>query len=207
MTTLLLVRHAHTAANDLYARPLMSGWADVPLSARGLVQLDALAAADFGPLAPVIYTSDRVRALRTAASFARGRPIVPLRALREISCGEVDGWRVSAVQERYPALWERNMEQPDPDFRWPGGESYREFRQRVVRAMRGIAARHRGQRVAVVTHTGVIAQVANLAHGLSAGDWKRWRAANASVTTVEWDEDDRVRVLRFSASAGRSPGE
>jgi broad specificity phosphatase PhoE len=200
MTTLLLVRHAHTAANDLERKPVMSGWADVPLSTRGVKQLTTLASADLGEVAPVIYSSDSIRTLHTAGSFAQGRRIVPLRSLREISCGDVDGWRVATVQERYPELWQRNLAQNDPDFRWPGGESYRELRTRVLRAMRGIASRHRGERVAVVTHTGVITQVMNHAKGLSPANWKRWRAANASVTTIEWDDDDRVRVIRFSAT-------
>lgn len=203
MTTLLLVRHAHTAANDLYARPLMSGWADVPLSPRGEGQLEALRVYDFGAVAPVIYASDRIRTMRTAEAFANGRRILPLRSLREISCGETDGWRVSTVQERYPELWARNMAEDDDEFCWPGGESYRELQTRVIHAMRGIAARHPGERVAIVTHTGVITQVVNLAHGLPPARWKRWRAANASVTTVEWDANDRVRVVKFSAATER----
>ncbi|HYC89092.1 MAG TPA: histidine phosphatase family protein [Thermoanaerobaculia bacterium] len=196
-TTLLLLRHAHTEANEHGSTPRMAGWCDIPLSDRGEAQLDALRRVSLGELAPLIYSSTAPRATRTAAAAGRGRRIVPLRSLREISCGEVEGWLVTDVARRHPDLWRRNLAQDDPDFGWPGGESYRKFRQRVLRALRGIAARHCGERVLVTTHAGAIAQVVGHAKGVSAARWECYRPANCSVTTVECDEDGTIRVLDF----------
>ncbi|HEX9982484.1 MAG TPA: histidine phosphatase family protein [Thermoanaerobaculia bacterium] len=197
VTTLLLLRHAHTEANEYGSTPRMAGWCDTPVSNRGEAQLDALRRVSLGPLAPLVYSSTAPRAIRTAAAAARGRRIVPLRSLREISCGEVEGWLITEVARRYPDSWRRNLAQDDPDFGWPGGESYRRFRERVLGGLRGIAARHRGTRVLVATHAGAIAQVVGHAEGVSPARWECYRPANCSVTTIEVEDDGTIRVLDF----------
>jgi broad specificity phosphatase PhoE len=196
-TTLLLLRHVHTEANEHGTTPRMAGWCDIPVSEQGEAQLDALRRASLGDLAPLVYSSTSSRAIRTAAAAARGRRVVPLRSLREISCGEVEGWLIADVARRHPESWRRNLAQDDPDFAWPGGESYREFRERVLRALRGIAARHRGARVLVTTHAGAIAQVVGHARGVPAARWECFRPANCSVTTVECDDGGAIRVLEL----------
>ncbi|HYO75872.1 MAG TPA: histidine phosphatase family protein [Thermoanaerobaculia bacterium] len=196
-TTLLLLRHAHTEANEHGSSPRMAGWCDIAVSAQGEAQLAALRRVALGALAPLVYSSTSPRALRTAAAAARGRRVVPLRSLREISCGDVEGWLIKDVMRSHPELWERNMAQDDPDFGWPGGESYARFRARVLRALRGIAARHRGERVLVATHAGAIAQVAGHIDGVTAARWELHRPANCSVTTVECDRDGTMRLIEF----------
>lgn len=176
----------------------MAGWVDIDVSARGEAQLDALRAADLGDLGPVVYASSSTRALRTAAAAAHGRRIITLRSLREIGCGDVDGWLLADVASRFPELWERNLAQNDPDFRWPGGESYRHFRVRITRALRAIAAQERGQRVLVATHAGAIAQIVGSIEGVSPARWEAHRPANCSVTTVACDEDGTLRLLEFN---------
>lgn len=194
-TTLLLLRHAHTEANEHGSTPRMAGWCDLPLSPRGEAQLDALQGISLGEVASLVYSSTSARAIRTAAAAAGGRRIIALRSLREISCGDVDGWLITDVAHRHPELWQRNLAQEDPDFGWPGGESYRHFRHRILRGLRGIAARHQGERVLVITHAGAIAQVVGHAAGVSAAQWEPYRPANCSLTTVECDGDGTIRVL------------
>lgn len=196
-TTLLLVRHAHTDANALDQSPRMAGWTDFPLSESGEEQLASLARVQFDDAAETMYCSTLDRARRTAEVIAHGKKIVPVRALREICCGDVDGWTLADVQRAHVELWRRNLEQNDDDFRWPGGESYRELRQRVLRAIRGIASRHPDERVVVVTHTGVIAQLIGYATGVRPAVWEKWRPGNGSVTTVEWDGDGAARLIDF----------
>jgi broad specificity phosphatase PhoE len=117
--------------------------------------------------------------------------------LREISCGDLDGLSLVEVQRRFPALWQRNLSRSDEDFRWPGGESYRELRQRVLGRLASIAGRHPGQRVVLVTHAGVISQVLGAAlHGTSATRWDLWRPRNGGVTEVRW-RDRSGRLMSF----------
>jgi broad specificity phosphatase PhoE len=195
-TTLVLVRHVRTVANGRAKQLRMAGWSDSEITAEGQRQLDALRVSDTGAAAGVIYTSTSHRAMVTAEALDRGGRIVPLRSLREICCGLVDGWLIDDVERMFPSFWKANLEQADPDFRWPGGESYREFRGRALRAMRGIALRHPGERVVVVTHAGVIAQVLGAIAGVSPARWSPWRPENGSMTVVEWSQ--RARLLDFS---------
>lgn len=198
-TTLLLLRHAHTEANEHGATPRMAGWSDIPLSPFGEAQLEALRRVSFGTTAASVYASTSPRALRTAEAALRGgQRIVRSRSLREISCGAVDGWLTSEVAVRHPELWLRNLRQDDPDFRWPGGESYREFRARVLRALGGIAARHCGERVLVVTHAGAIAQAVGHIRGVTPAAWEPHRPSNCSLTTLEWRADGTARLIELA---------
>ncbi len=167
----------------------MSGWTDVPLSPFGRQQIELLGAELSKQLAfAAIYTSPLRRAVDTARELSQSG-LGPLRAcdsLREIDCGAVDGLPIEAVRRAHPTAWAANLRQTDEDFRWPGGESYREFRRRALSGIRQIAERHPGERVAVVTHAGVISQVIGWLHGISAARWEPFRPGNASLTTVEW---------------------
>jgi alpha-ribazole phosphatase/probable phosphoglycerate mutase len=187
-TRFVLVRHAATAAGA--AR--MSGRSDTPLSDGGRRQVARLAARiAAGPPFDAIYTSPLSRAVETARALGAARPCA---ALQEIDCGVVDGAPVDEVRSRHGELWAANLAQDDEDFRWPGGESYRELRRRCVAAIARLAARHRGGRVAVVTHAGVISQVIGAIHGRSAAAWEPFRPGNASLTVVDWGDDGGALV-------------
>jgi alpha-ribazole phosphatase/probable phosphoglycerate mutase len=209
---LLLARHGHTSGNgDNAARP-MSGWTDTPLDALGRQQAEALGRrlADGPPLDAVI-SSPLSRAVDTARIAASAWGPVRLHdGLREIGCGEVDGAPIGEVKARHAALWEANLRQDDDDFRWPGGESYRELRARCVAAVRSIAAARPGQRVLVVTHAGVIGQILGEMHGVPPARWEPFRPGNASLTSVSW-QGDRGALLRFDdrdhlSESTRPPG-
>jgi broad specificity phosphatase PhoE len=198
-TTILLVRHGHTAGNASGSNVVMSGWTDLALSAEGLRQARAVAAClARGPRLAAVYTSPLQRAVRTAdeIALACGAPRVLDPGLREINCGDADGLTIAAVQQRYPSEWARNLAQDDPDFRWPRGESYRELRARCWAALQAIAVRHREARVAAVTHAGVISQVLGRIAGESCARWEAMRPRNASLTEIAWD-DGGAHVLGF----------
>ncbi len=144
------------------------------------------------PPPSAVYASTLRRAAETAAGAA---PIAPLLAdsLREINCGVLDGEPLAEIQARHPDLWRRNLAQDDENFSWIGGESYRQFRERVLGAVNAIAARHEGERVLVVTHAGVISQVMGALAGASAARWEDFRPGYASITEIDWGDGSRVR--------------
>jgi alpha-ribazole phosphatase/probable phosphoglycerate mutase len=199
-TTLVLIRHAQPATGPPPG-PLC-GWLDVPLSAAGWAQLDGLRRrlGRRGPPA-ALYTSPLRRARQTAGCLSRlwALPARECDALREIHCGVLEGVPIETVRRRHPALWARNLAQQDDAFAWPGGESYRAFRDRVLDAVEAIAGRHRGGAVAIVTHAGVIAQVLGALDGRPAAEWGPFRPDLASVTEVAWDRG-AGRLLRFNDS-------
>jgi alpha-ribazole phosphatase/probable phosphoglycerate mutase len=196
---LILIRHGHTSSNDGGGHVRLSGWTDVPLSASGHREA-ALVARRIACERPIaaVYASPLQRARVTASyvSESTGAAMILDPDLREIRCGSADGRTVDEVRAAHPEVWEHNLRQDDDDFRWPGGESYREFRERCVRAARAIAARHGGERVAMVTHAGVITQLVGSLRGVPAARWLAHRAGNASITHMEWG-GDRARVIRF----------
>ena len=187
-TTLVLVRHGHTADNTPGRGARLLGWTDAPLSEQGREQVMQLTRRLAAEPPDALYASPLRRARETALplAVALGLPLWTRTGLREIHCGALDGLPVAQVRRDHPALWRRNMAQADDGFSWPEGESYRDFRARCLRTIRRIAAAHSGQRVAVVTHAGVITQVLGALHGTAPAQWEAFRAGNASLTVVRW---------------------
>ena len=191
-STLVFVRHAHVADNDAADGARMCGWFDPPLSRRGWAQVERLCARlERGPRPTALYTSPLHRALSMAQVIGSciSLPPRPFDLLREIHCGRLEGVPLLEVQRRYPGLWYANLRQADDRFRWPGGESYRDFRGRVLRAVAAVAAAHPGEQVLIVTHAGVIGQVLGALHGIRAACWEAFRPSNASLTVVRWAGD------------------
>ena len=202
--TLLLIRHGQTMDNTHGGGRRLCGWYDPPLSVTGRGQVARLAEwlSDEPPAA--LYTSDLVRARQTADALAAVWGLSPCADadLREISCGYLDGWLLSEVQRRHPGLWQRNLAHEET-FAWPGGESYRALRARVLRVSARVARRHSGQRVALVSHAGVIGQLVGALRGTAAGRWDLWRPENASLTEVCWAGAGGF-VVHFGLKAGEA---
>ena len=107
----------------------------------------------------------------------------------------LDGMPLKEVQRKYPVLWASNLRQTDEHFRWPGGESYHEFRERCLRAVAAMAARHRG-RIGVVTHAGVISQMLGALAGRSPAQWEPFRPGHTALTEIVWTARG-AQVLRY----------
>ena len=189
-TRLILIRHAQGTVGSSGPEGRMVGRMDVPLSDLGRRQAEALRLRlTREPPVAAVYSSPLQRALETARLAAGpllGAPRL-MKSLSEIDCGSLDGLRIAEVQARHPELWAANLRQDDPDFRWPGGESYRELRERSLEAVHRISRVHPGERVLVVTHTGVISEVLGSIHGIDPACWESYRPGPASVTVVDWE--------------------
>jgi alpha-ribazole phosphatase/probable phosphoglycerate mutase len=167
----------------------MSGWTDLPLNPTGLQQRERLHRRFLAEKEiEAIYSSPLQRARSTATAIAEATGLMPRfdPDLREIHCGEVDGQPIAFVKQRFPELWNLNLSQLDDQFRWPAGESYREFRERCVRALDRIAEAHAARRVILVTHAGVVTQVLGAIHGLRPARWEPFRPENTSLTEIHW---------------------
>jgi broad specificity phosphatase PhoE len=192
---LVLIRHAHIDCSaDGFA--LLCGSHDAELSSTGRKQVEQLRAQlEFEPPASALYSSHLLRAVQTAqaapASLLRG--MRKLKSLAEIHCGTVEGLAIEHVRAQYPGLWTKNLLQEDAEFRWPGGESYRQFRRRVLRIISAIANCHPHQRVMIFTHAGVVNQIAGSIWGQSAARWEHPRPRNCGITEVLWG--DHIRRL------------
>ena len=90
------------------------------------------------------------------------------------------------------------MAQVDDAFAWPGGETYAQFRARVLAGLSSVADASPGGRVVVVTHAGVIAQVLGAVKGRPACVWEPDRPRPLTATEVLWEDGAPRAVLSFN---------
>jgi probable phosphoglycerate mutase len=188
---ILLIRHGESEAGiegEQFAT--RDGHADPALSPTGRRQADRLAARLAIEHVDAIYVTSLRRTAQTAAPLSERlglRPIVEP-DLRELFLGDWEGW-----------VFRQKMSEGDPEAlrvireqRWdlvPGCEPLDGFYARVHGAIERLAERHRDQRLVVVAHGAVIAEV--LARATGSRPFAFLGADNASIshliiTTERW---------------------
>ena len=154
-----LLRHAESRWN---AEGRWQGHGDPPLSPSGrraaaarAVEVVARVSRSGRPVR--LFSSDLQRAVETAAFVAArlGQQPTRLRALREIDVGSWSGLTRAEIAIRDPEGL-RAFDAEDPEARAGGGESRREARARVLRAVGSLALRHPETDLLLVVHRGVI---------------------------------------------------
>lgn len=154
MTEFLFIRHGET---DWNRQQRFQGRIDVPLNSTGRLQAERLAERLAPEVVAALYASDLTRAMQTAEPLARTWKLGtrPEPGLREQGFGILEGLDVPTIRLQHAELWARWTERR-ADFALPGGESVRDFSARVLDAVARLARVHVGERVAVVTHGGVL---------------------------------------------------
>ncbi|MBE0546723.1 MAG: histidine phosphatase family protein [Rubrivivax sp.] len=184
MTELLFIRHGET---DWNRQQRFQGQIDVPLNAAGLAQAARLASRLAADRHDALFSSDLQRARETAAPLAAAWRLAPLAlaGFREQNFGVLEGLDVPSIKARYPELWLRWLEHR-ADFALPGGESLRQFHDRVMAAVRELAAARSGMRLAVVTHGGVLDMLWRSAHGLPLDGLRACEIPNTGLNRLRW---------------------
>ena len=147
--TIYLIRHAYPDYPGGVQMCLGQKY-DLPLSALGFEQADALARRfEHIPL-EAVYTSPLLRARQTAKAIAGSRPVHVLEDLIELNGGEWDGLTHEQLRARYPAHFGPHAKGGCP----PGGESDEAGLARMLSALTYIEARTQAH-AAIVAHSGV----------------------------------------------------
>lgn len=194
VATLLLIRHGKQRFPHR-DHPAAADWVDPPLSDTGRRQAEAVGWALAREPIDAVYASPLIRALVTAQEVAKHHGLQPtvVPDLREVELFRdvPDGLNLTDVigLEELQRVQERFVDERRWDV-YPHGESSRVFRARVVPAVEDIAARHRGQRVVVACHSGVINGYLGYVLGLSEDMF--FRPAHASVNRVLVGDGRRV---------------
>ncbi|HYI14760.1 MAG TPA: histidine phosphatase family protein [Thermomicrobiales bacterium] len=185
-TEVFMVRHGQTDSN---VGGLLHGATDVPLNGVGLRQAQ-MVASRIEQLESLhsLHSSPLQRALTTAHAISSRTGLTPLLhgGLAEMDFGQVEGLTIAAMAEQFPDLAVRFADFSDLDARFPGGESRREFHDRVRMALDRIVTSHAGERLVVVAHGGVIASLIAQMLGDDPNDWRRYTIDNCSVTHLEF---------------------
>ena len=181
---LVLIRHGESIWN---ASGRWQGQSDVPLSPRGRLQARALAQRLFELQVDHRFSSDLSRAAETASAL--GHEAEPDPRFREIDVGEWAGLERREVAERFPDQVE-GLRTGAP-VRIGGGESMPAFEARVDSAVDALRERHRGERVLLVTHGGVIRALATRILGVRGTARPLGGVTNTSLSVVR-DEGELV---------------
>ena len=197
-TMTLLARHGATQYS-LEKRFSGRGGRDVPLAPLGERQAQALAAelAARGG-ADVIVASPLRRTQQTAAIVAQQvkAPVVLEADFAECSFGEWDGLTFAEVQHRWPSQVDEWL--ASTQVAPPGGESFADVRERVMRGRRRVAEDYPGQRVVVVSHVTPIKVLVSLAIDAPLRSLFRMELAPCSITTLAWFPDGNASMFGFS---------
>lgn len=182
LTRVVAVRHGET---DWNAQTRIQGQIDIGLNAVGRDQAQRLGRALADARFDAVYASDLRRAADTARAVAE-RAGLPLRtevSLRERAFGDFEGLTWAEVEQRHPEA-SRRWRERDASFGPPGGETLALFYERAVGALAAIAARHRGQHIAIVTHGGVLDALYRAATRIALDAPRTWQLGNASINRV-----------------------
>jgi probable phosphomutase (TIGR03848 family) len=181
MTTLILIRHAHTD----WADKKLAGWLpDVHLDEQGLQQAEALVERLQSIEIAAIYSSPLDRAIETAQPLAkaRGLKIIKTPGLGEVKYGDWQGHSLKVLSHKKE--W-RSVQIAPSTFQFPNGESFREMQNRAVAAVEKITADHAKDTIALFSHGDVIKAIVAYHSGIALDNFQRIAISPASISVVD----------------------
>ena len=192
MVTLVLVRHATTAATG----KRLGGWTPgVHLDAAGVGQADATAQRLADQPIAAVYSSPLERTQETAKHVAKphGLRVRTRRGLGEVDYGDWTDKPLGQLRRR--KAWTTVQTTPSR-MTFPGGESIRAAQARAVDTTETLAAEHGDDTIVCVSHADVIKAV--IAHHLAMplDAFQRLVIAPASVTVFHLPAEGHPALLR-----------
>jgi alpha-ribazole phosphatase len=219
VTVLYLIRHGETEGAETRR---YKGSIDVPLSENGIRQMEKLSAClakeinnssnhpfpSFlkerkGRLLKAVYCSHLSRAVKSADLIAKPYCLEPVivPALRERNFGIWEGMSFDEIKEKYPeefTAWAGNPLEFSP----MEGESTVEVKDRVINALNEIIQNHGGERIAIVSHGGVIRIILCYILGVPLENIFRFEQDYAALNIIEfWDAYPVVKLMNGTMHA------
>jgi broad specificity phosphatase PhoE len=183
---LTLVRHGET---DGQSSIRYYGRTDVALSPLGRAQMERVRAALAARRFAAVYTSTLSRASEAAriiSKAASGTVLKPMTiaGFDEIDFGEWEGLTVEEIRHRCPQLYAEWEAHRGGEFTYPGGESTRDFRERVVQALHEVLAQAPSGELLFVLHKGVIGCIVAELLGYDTAQRRNLIAALGSIHVI-----------------------
>lgn len=195
-TLVLLVRHGTTPTTG----QVMPGRAPgLHLSDQGRTQAERAGERVAAAAPAAIYSSPLERARETAEPLARrtGLEVHEEPGLLESDVGEWTGERLADLA-RLPE-WRTVQEHP-AEFRFPGGESLVEMRERMAATLERLRAAHVGGTVVCFSHADPIKAALSHAFDLSLDRFQRLTVAPGSVSAIAYPAAGDPVVLTVSST-------
>jgi probable phosphomutase (TIGR03848 family) len=196
MTRILLIRHAHSVANQ---RGILAGRADgVVLTEQGVSQSEDLAKRLAGSKISKVHTSPLERCHLTIAPLVKSIPskdrpkIVVNNDLSEVDYGKWTGKKLSTLYRE--KLWKVVQNRPSAMY-FPAGEGLAHVQARAMRAVHSAAAE--GGLQVLVSHGDVIKSIVAAVLGTHLDNFQKIVIDPASITVLDFDGTD-FRVLTLN---------
>ena len=204
MTTIYLIRHAEAEGN-LYR--IAQGQDNSNLTDRGWRQVRALERRFADVHIDAVYSSDLYRCCATASAIykAKGLPLHRLRALREICVGEWEQRTWGDIYRGWPEQMGYFGRNP---AKWyiEGAERPQQVLERVLPAVKTLAAKHDGQTIALFSHGYAIRLLLAELQGYSMEQVGQTPTGdNTAVSCLEAEGDDLRVVFRDDNSHLKTP--
>lgn len=199
MTKIYLIRHA-AAEGNLYR--CAHGQFNSTITHRGYSQLTHLRRRFADVKLDAVYGSDLLRAQTTAAALyiPRNMEFRPMPLLREVCMGVWEQLSWGEVARRDPEMYYNFNQRPDL-FALEEAERFEDVRDRMLKAVREMAAAHPGGTIAATSHGAALRVLLGTLEGLSLaeiGDTPY--GDNTAVSLLEVEGDEIRLVYRDDAS-------
>lgn len=188
--TLFIARHGETEWNVEHR---LQGQKDSPLTENGLKQAEVLAQSLKNIYFDAVFSSDLLRAKRTAeiAALERKLAVETTALLREHNYDAYEGKKIDEVKEELREAFAEYEKLSDQEkFRYrliPEGETDEEIVMRFITFLREISVTYAGKNVLVVSHGGIMS--AFLVH-IGFGPQEKVRIANTGYFKLRSDGID-----------------
>lgn len=148
MKKIFFLRHGHSTLTGKYV-----GSTDCPLSAKGKQQVATLAKNNLFAEVPHVISSPMLRCVQTYQGLGLKAKVEHEESLREINFGLWEGLEFDQVYSLYRDEFDTWCTAPQ-DFRFPGGESIKEFEARLAQMPKYL--KNFGGDLLIIAHGGVI---------------------------------------------------
>ena len=194
-TTLLLVRHGATEANERVPYILQGDGIDLPLSATGRAQAESVGRFLSDVSISAVYSSGMVRAHETAAAIAgpHGLEVRTAEGIREVNVGAWEGMNWGDIEAGHPAEYAAFRANPG-HVAYLEGESYAAVLARAAPAFGKLFERHAGERFVVVAHNVVNRAYLSALLGMPLDRAADLRQHNACVNVLTHAAGEAPRV-------------
>lgn len=193
MTRVYLIRHGQTVWNK---EMKYQGHSDTALTEEGLRQARQVAQRFANEKIAAVYASDLSRAYNTAEAIAgkHGLPVATLPALREINFGVWEGLTYTAINEKWSDDMRVLYTTPD-ELVIPGGETFRQLKERAGNAMDSLVKNHPDETIAVVSHGGTIRTILCAILNIHLNHVWNIRQDNTAVNIIDYYSEKTIVSL------------
>lgn len=197
-TIILLVRHGVTPTTGKVLPGRAPG---LHLSEEGREQARTVAQRVGQLPVRAVYASPLERTRETAAPTAEhfGLEATLHDGLLECEFGEWTGEDITALA-KLPE-WQTVQKTPS-EFRFPGGESFVEMRDRIVGTLAELAARHPGEVIVCFSHADPLKAAITHLQGKDLDQFQGAAVDPASMSVAEFRQDGSTRMVAVNTTSG-----